>query len=540
MTTAPATAAAPPRAPGTLERPAVAFALLVAALFATANIMGLFEPTETRYAEIAREMRVTGDYLVPHLDGIAHLHKPPVAYWAVALGQALLGDNGWGVRIPVALATLGTLFFAWTAFRRRFGALGVPPVLALWALGTMVLPFLLGRTAATDPFLAESVAAFWAFAPSTWAIVWLAIGFFAKGPVVFVPTLLPVLVAAMWGRDRGTLRLLGPARAWLAFVAIALPWYVIVTLRVPGLMSYLLENQLWARYATHVHHRSGPPWYFLGVLAAGSLPWTAAMIAGFRRVASSAAREESRLLYCWVFAPLVFFSFSGSKLPSYLLPCFPAIALFATAGLDGGRRPIRVAVAATLAALVVAAATLGPRALARSAGVEDAAAPLPPLVWAALALWSCAAVWMLGGRTAHAALFVLAGYVAVVSGLARYEGALGSPRPLASVLAESRSPGEPIVEYERFNSGLPFYLGEHVRLLDVERELFFTPGNARHEVLITADSLPPLARRHGRVWLLTPSGDGERLAASVGLDYRRVTRWRRLDLGTVESRPSAR
>jgi 4-amino-4-deoxy-L-arabinose transferase-like glycosyltransferase len=222
------------------------------------------------------------------------------------------------------------------------------------------------------------------------------------------------------GRDRGTLRLLGPALAWLAFAAIALPWYVIVTLRVPGLMSYLLENQLWARYATHVHHRSGPPWYFLGVLAAGSLPWTAAMIAGLRRVARgithSGAREESRLLYCWVFAPLVFFSFSGSKLPSYLLPCFPAIALFAAAGLDGGRRAIRVAVAATLAALVVGAATLGPRALARSVGLEHAAAPLPPLVWAALALWSCAAAWMLGGRTAHAALFVLAGYVAAFGG----------------------------------------------------------------------------------------------------------------------------
>jgi hypothetical protein len=137
-------------------------------------------------------------------------------------------------------------------------------------------------------------------------------------------------------------------------------------------------------------------------------------------------------------------------------------------------------------------------------------------------------------RAAHAALFVLAGYLALVSGVTPYEAALGSPRPLARLIAENRAPGEPIVEYERFNSGLPFYLGELVRLLDVERELFFTPGNVRNEVIVTPDSLVSLAHRHGRVWLLAPVGDGARLAHSVGLGYRRVTRWHRLDLGTLE------
>ena len=91
------------RAPS-LERPAVAVLLLAAALIGTAGLVGLFEPTETRYGEIAREMLASGDWLTPRLDGIHHFHKPPLAYWASAAGMGLAGPNAFGARLPAALA----------------------------------------------------------------------------------------------------------------------------------------------------------------------------------------------------------------------------------------------------------------------------------------------------------------------------------------------------------------------------------------------------------------------------------------------------
>lgn len=520
------------------ERPLAVLAILAAALLATTGVVGLFEPTETRYAEIAREMLASGEWLIPHLDGIAHLHKPPFAYWAVAAGMSAFGETAWAARLPVALATTLTLAFAWIAARRRFAPLGVSATATLWALGTMALPFAIGRTIATDPFLAMTVAGFWALAPSTAGIALLGLGFFIKGPVVLVPTLLPVLVAAAWARDRAALRVLGSGRAWLLCAAIALPWYVIMAVRVPGLLSYFVGNQLWARYATRAHHRGGPPWYFIAALVAGSLPWTAAMIAGLVRVVRvvrSGAGTQARLLLAWLLAPLAFFSFSGSKLPAYLLPCFPAAAMLAAIGIEHGGRAVRWITVATLAVLVAAGFTFGPTLLSRLAGAPAAAATgLPWPIVAGLAAWAVAASLLAVGRFTRMGAWLLLGWLGLVIGLAPYDAALGSPHRIAALLAEERTPGEPVVEYRRFNAGLPFHLREPVRLLDVERELFFTPSAARASVVATRDSITALASRYGRVWMLAPSGETQSLAESLGLDYTRVSVWNRQDLGFVE------
>ena len=527
------------------ERPVVALSVAFAALLATAPMFGLFEPTETRYAAIAHEMLATHDWLVPHLNGIAHLHKPPFAYWAAALGLALFGENEWGARLPVAIVTLCTLALAALAVRRRFATLALSPALTIGILATMALPFALGRTLATDPFLAPTVAAFWALAPSPVAIAALGLGFFIKGPVVLVPTLLPVLVAAGWARrlrPAGTraptpLRLLGPGWSWSLFLCLALPWYLVVATRVPGVLGYLVGNQLWQRYATHVHHREGPAGYFVVVLAAGALPWTAAVAVGLARTWRERAREESRLLLAWVVVPVVFFSCSGSKLPGYVLPCFPALAAFAAMGLERAGRGHRGATALTLGLLVAAGAGFGPRVLASLSGATAAdAVALPALAYVGLALWAIAAMAMLWARPALVALVVLAGWVVLAAGLARFEGPLGSPRPLARMLIENREAGEPVIEYRRINAGLPFYLGERVRLLEVHRELFFTPTDARNAAFVTVDSLAPMLAVHRRAWLLAPGREGESLADSLGFTYRRVSVWRRQTLGIIEAR----
>jgi 4-amino-4-deoxy-L-arabinose transferase-like glycosyltransferase len=331
-----------------LERPRTVLVLAAFALLATAGAIDLIEPTEARYAQIAQEMRRTGDYLTPHLNGLAYYHKPPFAYWTVAASFAAFGENARAARIPVALATMASLAFLLLAVRRRFGALVDSETVPLWVYATAILPFAVGRTLATDPFLTAAVLGYWALAPSPLAIALLGVGFFIKGPVVFVSTVLPVLAAAWWGRDRSTLRLLGPASGWVLCALVALPWYVIEALKTPGLVGYLLGYQLWDRYTTTVHGRPGPPWYFVAVALAGALPWTPALIAGIARVFARRAREDARLLLCWLLVPIAFLTPSGSKLPAYVLPCFGAVSILAGAGLERGRRGPLVACAVTL------------------------------------------------------------------------------------------------------------------------------------------------------------------------------------------------
>ncbi len=513
----------------------IAVAILGVALLLTCGAIGLFEPTETRYAEIGREMLASGDYMVPHLNGIAHFHKPPITYWTIALSDAAFGVRDWAARVPVALATTAALAFAALAARRKFPALGAPGAV-VWVLGTMALPFAIGRTIATDPFLAATVIGWWALAPSAWALAVLGLGFFIKGPVVLVPTILPVLVVAALTRSRAPLARCGPRRGWLAFAAMGAPWFLVASFRNHALLPYLVENQIWERYTTHVHHRAGPAWYFVLVMLAGTLPWTAAAAVGIAR----AWRErsmEGRLALAWVLAPLVFFSFSGSKLPAYVLPCFPALAMLAVHGLERGGRGVRIATAVTLVALAAAGALAGPRLVAGLSGVHHAAAAaLPRAVYLGLAFWAYAAVWVMRGRTGWASAVVLLGWLALLTGLSPYEGPLGSPRPLARLLAEHRTAAEPIVEYHRFNAGLPFYLGTRVRLLDVERELFFTPPSERDSILVTRDSLVALAAERGRVWMLAPGTDGAVLADSLGLAYTPFAKWQRESLGWLAPR----
>ena len=512
---------------GPFDRLAV---LLLAAAFllvVPAGMMGLLEPTETRYAEIAREMRASGDWLVPRLDGLAHFHKPPLAYWAAAGGMALCGENAWGARVPAALAALATLMFTALAARRRFGALLGSPPLAAWLLLGTALFATVGRTLASDPFLAAAVTGWWALAPSPWALTLLGVGFMAKGPVVLLPTLLPVLVLAALERRRSALALLAPAWGWLLAAAIALPWYLAVAARTPGLAGYFLGNQVWARYATIEHQRGGPPWYFLGVLIAGALPWTPALLAGLVVAWRERARLEGRLLLAWLLVPLAVFSTSGSKLPAYLLPCMPAVAMLAALGFERGGRMVRHATGLLLLVMAAAAWIAARHLIGRLIGIDPPEAyRIPFEIWLAIAALVLAAFGVIDRPLPRTALLVAVAFSATLVALARHDRALGSPRAVVEVMRETRAPGEPVVEFAHFDAGLPFYLGERVRLLEVPRERQFEDAATLARVFVTRDSLGPLADAHGRVWVMGPAAPTEAMVRGQALRWTRIAGWK--------------
>ncbi|HET9951102.1 MAG TPA: glycosyltransferase family 39 protein [Candidatus Eisenbacteria bacterium] len=519
----------------------IAWGLPALVLLVTCGWLGLFEPTETRYAEIAREMLRSGDWIVPRLNDIAHFHKPPVAYWGAALGMAIFGVNEWGARFFNALAAGFTLWAAVRIGRRLEN--DATAALAAVVLASMALFAALARQLASDLPLTACSAWFWVSyldsrdrgpdaRPSVLPFVAMAVGFMAKGPIIFLHTMLPLLGVSFLARGSHAWRPLRSGRGWALFALVALPWYLLVVFTTKGLLGYLLGDQVWARYATTAHQRSGPWYYFAAILIAGALPWTGAAFvefadrarrlrAGFRDVPF-----DSALLLSWAVLPAVFFSTAGSKLPAYVLPETIPVALLVGCALVRAPRLSGWSAAIPLAALAVGLEWFGPGALAKAVGATHAARlDLSPAAHAAAALWLLAAAALAAGRVRAGAWGVWAGFVAILFAVAPLEGPLGSPRPLAALVARARGPEEPLVEYEEFNAGLPFYLETRALLVEVPRDLRFEEQGHRAVVRHAAD-VGRLAREHGRVWILAKRGKALKLAEDLDLVAEPVAAWR--------------
>ena len=321
-------------------QPVALFAFACAALLLFLGGRGLNEPDEGRYAEIGREMAASSNWLVPHLNGIPHFQKPPLLYWATAASIRGFGVNEWAVRLPSALAALGvvacTYFIGTLLFGKRTG------IAAALILLSMLGFFVTARLLTPDMLMT-----FWITAAITclvkaertgsrnwgwWFFVAMGLGFLTKGPMAFV---VPISAALAWRyslrKSERPLRL-----PWLGGVglmlAIGLSWFIVLSLHDRDLFAYFAGDELVKRFASKGHGRSKPFWFFFWVLPAAVFPWTfflLIMLAGkVRRWRESwRLRPEQALLAGWVLIPLLVLSCSGSKLPTYILPLLPALAL---------------------------------------------------------------------------------------------------------------------------------------------------------------------------------------------------------------------
>lgn len=315
---------------------------------------GLNEPDEGRYAEIGREMAAGGSWLMPHLNGIPHLQKPPMVYWATALSLKAFGINEFAARLPSALAALGTLLLTWWIGRTLFGE-SIALLAALLMLSSIEF-FVAARLLTPDMLMT-----FWITlsigclvqhvqkggrSPWAWGFfITAGLGFMTKGPMAFV---VPISAAIVWqqvSRRRGQLfRLPWPGGMAVA-LAIALAWFAAVSVVRPELIRYFAGYELIERFASSTHGRHKPAWFFLWVLPAGIFPWTLILLAllwtivgGWRQRSQWDAKYW--LLAGWIVPPLVVLSASGSKLPTYILPLFPALALALALWLER-RLPLR-------------------------------------------------------------------------------------------------------------------------------------------------------------------------------------------------------
>jgi len=477
--------------------------------FAGLGSLPLLEPDEGRNAEAAREMLASGDWIVPHYDGLAYLDKPVVFFCMVALSLRLGGLDEWAARAPSALMGLCLLLLAWILTRRMCGNSAALRAVAIIATAPLVVVF--SRLVIFDMTLAFlmtlAMVSFW-FAeaagfkrPGMDILMFFALGLatITKGPVGF---LLPLLSIAVYEAVRGELRELKRLRWGLGvavFLAAVLPWFILVSVRHPDFPRYALLEESLARFSGGLVHRQGGLLYYIPVYLAGFFPWSIFLLwAGWsrhKRLKEFRDRSFSSNMYLltWSAVTFVFFSLSRSQLPGYFLPAIvPLGILMAKAWNDVGepgakRAPdwLTAGFASLLGVgLIVAACSQLSMFSSAHSHLASKLHPdvfsmfKPSLLYTGLIL----AVLAVVGRNLAArlrgkwfsvlALALLA--LTTPALLARWIGPIrayadtNSSRRLASTILSSPEQDLPIYGFYYFRTGLPFYLRRPVGLVTTD------------------------------------------------------------------------
>ncbi len=311
------------------------------------GVRPLVSPDEIRYAEISREMLASGDWVVPHLNGLRYFEKPPLGYWLNAAAIRLFGENEFAVRLPSAIAVglTALLLFVWA---RKFSDDRATPLFAtvifllsfeVQAVGTFcVLDSLLSLwvTAAT---IAMSFALQAQEVRRKMALLILAgaacgLAFLTKGFLALVVPAIVIVPFAIWQhRFRTCLKML-----WIPLIAtvlVALPWSILIHRREPDFWHYFFWVEHIGRFLSpHGRQHPEPLWYYVPILLGGAMPWTALLgplVQGLRQ--TDWKHPMMRLAVCWLVFPFLFFSICSGKLGTYVLPCYPPIALLIAVGV---------------------------------------------------------------------------------------------------------------------------------------------------------------------------------------------------------------
>lgn len=497
-----------PRPPAAQVQRAVVMVLLVLLCLASNAWRELVQPDEGRYAEIPREMLVAGDYVVPHLNGIAYIEKPPLQYWATAAAYRLFGVAGWVSRLwnlALGLAGIALVYLTgrslWNSRAGEFAALVLassPLYVLVGQLNLLDMGLTFFLTAALGAFLRAQRAAPGSVPEQRWMwLCWSSVGlaFLQKGLVAFAVPLLALGLYSLLQRDSGIWKRLHLVAGALILAVLTLPWLIALGLRDGAYAQYFLIHEHFTRFLTTEHHHQEAWWFFLAVLAAGSLPWTWLML----RTTVAALVRDSRpginaaaALAVWAVVIVGFFSLSGSKLAPYIMPCMPPLALLAGRALDQRLQRTQlvllVATAGVLAVLLLAAPAVaaalmadGPnRAAYLSVGVWARAAGAVAAVAVLLSAWA----WSRGSARLAVACLGLGLHLTWMTFLgganimATVRGAPGA----AALVAPRLAPTEPFYCVGAYLQSLSFELGRTCTLVEYTGELelqFGTPGGDR-------------------------------------------------------------
>jgi len=487
--------------------------------FSNLEYRKLINPDEGRYAEIPREMVASGDWTTPRLNDIKYFEKPALQYWATALAYTLFGEHQWTARLWSALTGFLGVFMVYFTGRRLFGAQAGG--YAALVLGSSLLWVLIAHVNTLDMgvsfFLSAAVCAFllaqrdaantrarlpWMLA--AWTALALAV--LSKGLIGLVlpgaALVLYMLIERDW-RLAGRLHLLAGSALLLA---LTVPWFVAVSRANPEFFHFFFIHEHFERFLTKQHGRYQPAYYFIPVLLAGMLPWTITLFDALARAWKRDAAQRfqaQRFLFVWAAVVFVFFSASSSKLVSYILPMFPALALLI------GVRLAQLG-ARALAWQTLPAALAGVTLLALMPGIERyASREVPAEMFRAYADWLIAAAilqiagagacaWLAWRGKTSAALAVFAGTGLVFAQLAlsghENVSRANSAYYIAQKIKPEMKPGMPFYSVNTYDQSLQFYLRRSTTMVVYKDELGF---GIEHE----PEKFIPTLAQFERTWI---------------------------------------
>ena len=316
--------------------------------FGTLNYRHLIPSDEGRYAEIAREMLVTGDWITPRYNGYKYFEKPPLQAWATAAAFQVFGIGDWQARLWTALTGFLTILLVGFTGARIYNARA--GWLASVVLASSPMWIISGHFNSLDMGLSSFLVAALCsllLAQAThnrsscrnwmWACwTFMALATLSKGVIgaaipamVFVAYSISTWDWKIWAR----LRLFSGS---ILFLAITAPWFVLVSQRNPEFLEFFFIHEHLQRFTQDAHSRTGPIYYFVPLLLIGIIPWFLQIPGAITQAWNERRREFSAgwLLVCWFLVIFAFFSVSRSKLPGYIIPVFPALALIIGNCLD--------------------------------------------------------------------------------------------------------------------------------------------------------------------------------------------------------------
>jgi 4-amino-4-deoxy-L-arabinose transferase-like glycosyltransferase len=461
------------------------------------DLRTLIPPDEGRYAEMAREMFLSGDWVTTRLNGIKYFEKPPLHTWMSALSFTLFGLGEWQARLWNGLCGIfGVLMVGYTGQRIFGGRAGLYAAMVLasmtfWAAASQFNSLDLGVAATmTLALCALLIAQQDDVAPPQrrrWMLLcWagMALSLLAKGLIGIVLPGGVLFIYALASGDRAIWRRLHPFSGMALFLALSLPWFLLVAARNPEQPGFFFIHEHWDRFFLKTHHREGPWYYFLVLLLPATLPWISVLPASLAlaRKRMEGRFQTTRLLLAWIVFILFFFSYSKSKLPGYMLPVFPALALLAGVYLERASRSAVLALAGLLAGVgaIGLACTPYTGMLAQTPANLVIYERMQPMLGAAFlaALVAGVVAWYSERRGRRATMVLaaaLGGWLLTQLAMAAYEpnGRYRSGLDLAQVIRGELTETATIYSVGTYQQSMTFYMGHTVIPVQYLDELEF-------------------------------------------------------------------
>lgn len=508
----------------------------------------LMEPDEGRYSAIPSAMNATGDYITPRLKAAVYFEKPPLAYWATAVFFRLFGENEFASRLFVALTAWGCILLTY-----RMGSFFHDRLTGLTAAAintTFLYHAAIGRINILDMPLAFFVClAIWcgfrSFASEKRRKTWLyllylssALAFLTKGLIGIV---FPFGVLAVWlvisRRWKETISLVSPVGI-LIFSAVAMPWLILVQQTNPDFFHFFFIQEHLLRYATRMHDRYQPFYFYIPIILAGTLPWCAFLPEALHTVRKKAgplfSRVEERFLLTWIGFILIFFSVSSSKLIPYIAPVFLPIAVFlghifrryeeeTSAAGRNPQVPFRYRITVFLQSLLFMGVLLAPLFLQKER--VDFASWWPwiaiPFLIQAMILFVPEFVRARIGKGWFMAIYILAALFlgSVTFAAARYLTPYKSAYPLSQAIKSSVPRGSILYQYGMSLYGIDFYTGMRTPIVDDIGEVRYgseqLPRAEKERYFLTSETFFRVVTGQQNIYCATESDKVERIKKEV-------------------------